>query len=50
MERPEFEGEHEAPLTFAHRVGLQFTDWLLLSRALTHRSYLNEHPEALEDN
>jgi ribonuclease III len=22
----------------------------LLSRALTHRSYLNEHPEALEDN
>jgi ribonuclease-3 len=23
---------------------------LLLSRALTHRSYLNEHPEALEDN
>lgn len=23
---------------------------MLLSRALTHRSYLNEHPEALEDN
>ena len=27
-----------------------FSDWLLLSRALTHRSYLNEHTEALEDN
>jgi ribonuclease-3 len=25
-------------------------DLLLLSRALTHRSYINEHPEALEDN
>ncbi len=22
----------------------------MLSRALTHRSFLNEHPEALEDN
>ena len=27
-----------------------FIDSSLLSRALTHRSYLNEHPEALEDN
>ena len=35
---------------FARRLGLHFTDWLLFSRALTHRSYLNEHPEALEDN
>ena len=35
---------------FARRLGLNFSDWLLLSRALTHRSYLNEHPEALEDN
>lgn len=34
----------------AKRLGLHFSDWLLLSRALTHRSYLNEHPEALEDN
>lgn len=35
---------------FAARLGLKFKDWLLFSRALTHRSYLNEHPEALEDN
>lgn len=35
---------------FAKRAGLDFKDWLLLNRALTHRSYLNEHPEALEDN
>jgi ribonuclease-3 len=35
---------------FASKSNLQFTDYLLLSRALTHRSYLNEHPESLEDN
>ena len=35
---------------FARRLNLPFSDWLLLSRALTHRSYLNEHPDALEDN
>ncbi len=35
---------------FALQVNLPFSDYLLLSRALTHRSYLNEHPEALEDN
>jgi ribonuclease III len=40
----------EAPQEFAARLKLKFTDYLLLSRALTHRSYLNEHPEALEDN
>lgn len=40
----------EQPEELAQRLGLQFNDWLLLSRALTHRSYLNEHPEALEDN
>jgi ribonuclease III len=40
----------ETPQAFAHRLGLTFNDWLLLSRALTHRSYLNEHPEALENN
>jgi ribonuclease-3 len=43
-------GPDENPQEFAHRVGLHFHDWLLLSRALTHRSYLNEHSEALEDN
>lgn len=40
----------EPPQEFARRLNLPFNDWLLLSRALTHRSYLNEHPEALEDN
>jgi ribonuclease-3 len=42
--------ETESPRDFAQRTGLLFTDFLLLSRALTHRSYLNEHSEALEDN
>lgn len=40
----------ESPRDFAQRLSLPFSDFLLLSRALTHRSYLNEHPEALEDN
>lgn len=40
----------ESPQELAERLNLQIGDWLLLSRALTHRSYLNEHPEALEDN
>lgn len=40
----------ESPQDLAKRLGLKITDWLLLSRALTHRSFLNEHPEALEDN
>ena len=40
----------ETPQELAQRLGLVFTDWLLMSRALTHRSYLNEHTEALEDN
>jgi ribonuclease-3 len=35
---------------FARQSNLSFSDYLLLSRAMTHRSYLNEHPEALEDN
>jgi ribonuclease-3 len=42
--------EVESPEDFARRLGMKFTNGLLLSRALTHRSYLNEHPEALEDN
>jgi ribonuclease-3 len=41
---------YETPQSLAARLGLPFRDWLLLSRALTHRSYINEHPEALEDN
>lgn len=40
----------ETPQEFARRLELPFLDGRLLGRALTHRSYLNEHPEALEDN
>jgi len=40
----------ESPQALSLRLDLHFTDQLLLSRALTHRSYLNEHPEAIEDN
>ncbi|HJS28127.1 MAG TPA: ribonuclease III [Anaerolineales bacterium] len=32
------------------RLGVKFKDLRLLTRALTHRSYINEHPEAIEDN
>lgn len=35
---------------FQERADLHFKDPSLLRRALTHRSYLNEHPEELEDN
>ena len=40
----------ESPREFVKRLNLGFKDNMLLGRALTHRSYLNEHPEALEDN
>jgi ribonuclease-3 len=42
--------EGESPQELAWRLNLPIKDNLLLSRALTHRSFLNEHPEALEDN
>lgn len=45
------EGElEESPARLAKRLGLPFTNSLLLTRALTHCSYVNEHPEAVEDN
>ena len=34
---------------FARRVGLGLKNPSLLLRALTHRSYINEHPEAIEE-
>lgn len=40
----------ETAAQLIHRLGLLFEDERLLTRALTHRSYLNEHPDALEDN
>jgi len=51
MENPE-PGENglESPEAFTERLALPMRNYLLLSRALTHRSYLNEHPEAIEDN
>lgn len=41
---------NESPESLAARLFPRFNDLRLLSRALTHRSYLNEHTEALEDN
>ncbi len=38
------------PITYAQSIEVTFNDPLLLTRALTHRSYLNENPESLEDN
>ncbi len=40
----------ESPREIAGRLGLPISDYFLLSRALTHRSYLNENTEAVEDN
>ena len=40
----------ESPAALSQRLELPFKNLLLLTRALTHRSYINEHPEALEDN
>ncbi len=40
----------ESPAELSERLELPFKNLLLLTRALTHRSYINEHPEALEDN
>ncbi|HSM25860.1 MAG TPA: ribonuclease III [Anaerolineaceae bacterium] len=50
MKREDNAPNIESPQELAKRLGLKITDWLLLSRALTHRSFLNEHSEALEDN
>jgi len=40
----------ETPRELMNRMQIRFNDVLLLTRALTHRSYLNEHPDAVEDN
>lgn len=47
---PKPAGGIESPADFAVRTGLRFNNMLLLSRALTHRSFLNEHNNAVEDN
>jgi len=40
----------ESPQELLHRLGLSITDFGLISRALTHRSFANEHDDVLEDN
>jgi len=40
----------ESPEQFSKRLKLPFQDYFLLTRALTHRSYLNENKDAIEDN
>lgn len=40
----------ETPEQFSLRLNLPFNDTFLLTRALTHRSYLNENKDAIEDN
>ena len=41
---------YELPEDFSRRIGLTFNDGLLLYRALTHRSFLNEHADAIKNN
>jgi ribonuclease-3 len=50
VEQNQGELRHSNPQDYAKKLEIEFADPLLLSRALTHRSYLNEHPESLEDN
>lgn len=40
----------ESPTSFIERLGIKFSDVLLLTRALTHRSFANENPDQTEDN
>ncbi len=40
----------ESPQEFSQRIGVRFNNIGLLARALTHRSYFNEHKDAIEDN
>ena len=40
----------ESPAKVAERLGLHFSNISLLTRALTHRSFLNENPNVVEDN
>jgi len=40
----------ETPQEFNQRAALGFKNLAILTRALTHRSYINENPDTLEDN
>jgi ribonuclease-3 len=50
MDQEQASLREESPQEFARRVKLPFVNIGLLSRALTHRSYMNEHKDAVEDN
>jgi ribonuclease-3 len=50
MEPEQGDLREESPQDFAQRIKLSFENIGLLSRALTHRSYMNEHRDAVEDN
>ncbi len=51
MTQPKGRGEIESPLELAQRLSLPFLDDpYLLTRALTHTSYLNENDDVLDDN
>lgn len=40
----------ESNFELVKRLGLKINDLSLITRALTHRSFINEHPEEMEDN
>jgi len=44
------ERDFEPASDLSRRLGLYFSNLSLLTRALTHRSYLNENPKVMEDN
>ncbi|NOY98307.1 MAG: ribonuclease III [Chloroflexi bacterium] len=51
MSQPNGRSALETPQELAKRLSLPFADDVhLLTRALTHTSYLNEHPDVLDDN
>jgi ribonuclease-3 len=51
MDSPQGNLEERSTLQeMAQRLGLKFNDLHLFRRALIHRSYVNEHPEVLQDN
>lgn len=50
MNTAQFESDKDSLVSYVREQKIPITNLFLFSRALTHRSYLNEHPEALEDN
>ncbi|MEW6717507.1 MAG: ribonuclease III [Chloroflexota bacterium] len=50
MGKPQGSVQLVTPQELVNRLNLPITDISLINRAFTHRSYLNEHPEVLEDN